>query len=804
METVNKDLRFAIRMLLKNPGFTIVAIVALALGIGANTAIFTVVNSVLLRPLPFKDPARLVITYTLNAKIGPGKIPLSVADYLDWRAQNQVLESMAGFSTNRFNYTSGETPQQVQGAWVTADFFTVLGTEARLGRTFQHEEDQPGTEAVVVVSHGFWQRHLSASADVIGQQINLNSRPYTIVGVMPTGFAFPDESELWAAQKLDPPTRRGPYFMFGLGRLKPGVTIEQATAELGVIAANVQTATGSTQNDWTFTAASLSESIVGDVRPALLVLLGAVVFVLLIASANVANLLLSRAAAREKEIAIRTALGASRFRLIKQLLTESFLLAFAGGAIGLLLALWGVDVLVALSPESIPRIKEVRVDGGVLAFTLLLSLASGVVFGLAPALYSSRLNLNESLKEGGRGATESIGRRRLRNTLVVSEIALSLMLLIGAGLMINSFVRLQNVNPGFNPENLLTMHISLPFVKYNDGNKTIAFYQQLLAKVESLPGVGSAGLAFSLPPNLLEVSDDFAIEEHPTPPGESNPAAPVVWVSTGFFKTMGMPLLAGRFFTDADNANSPDVVIINESMAKRYFGNESPLGKRFKQGGLDRMGNPWMEIVGVVGDVKYSGLESKPEPAYYISHLQGRSRSMYMVVRTHTDPMNLSSAIHNEVWSIDKDQPVARVRTMEQVLSASVSQPKFHTLLIGVFAVTALLLAAVGIYGVISYSVTQRTHEFGIRMALGARQASIIKMVVGQGLRLALIGTGIGLVGAYFATEVLTSLLFGVSATDPLTFISISLFLTGVALFASYVPARRATKVDPMIALRYE
>jgi putative ABC transport system permease protein len=804
VETIIKDLRFAIRMLAKNPGFAAVAVIALALGIGANTAIFTVVNAILLRPLPFKEPARLVMVYGKDPKIGQEKIPLSVADYLDWRAQNQTLETMAAFSTNRFNYTSGETPEQVQGAWVTADFFTALGARAEVGRVFQPDEDRPGTEPVVVVSHGFWQRQLAARPDAVGQQINLNSRAFTVVGVMPAGFSYPDEAELWAAQKLNPPARRGPYFMWGLGRMRPGATVEQARAEMDTVARRIQQENHSTQNDWTYTAASLTEEIVGDVRPALLVLLGAVVFVLLIASANVANLLLSRAAAREKEIAIRSALGATRGRVVRQLLTESLLLAFVGGVVGLLLALWGVDVLIALSPDNIPRLNEVGIDGAVLGFTLIVSLLSGVVFGLAPALYSSRLNLNESLKEGARGASEGFGRRRLRNALVVSEIALSLMLLIGAGLMIKSFVRLQSVNPGFNPENILTMQISLPGAKYSEPAKTSAFYKQLLARVESLPGVQSAGLAFSLPPNLLEVSDNYAVEEHPTPPGESDPVAPVNFVSTDFFKTMGIPLLGGRYFTDADNADSPDVVIISEAMAKRYFGNESPVGKRFKQGGLDRTANPWMQIVGVVGDVKYSGLDAKPEPAFYLPHQQVTLNSMYMVVRGASDPAGLAPAIRGEVWALDKDQPVARVRTMEELLYKSVAQPRFRTLLIVVFAAAALVLAAVGIYGVISYSVTQRTHEIGIRMALGARHVSILRMVVGHGLKLALAGTGIGLIGAYLTTRVLSSLLFGVSATDTVIFAGLSALLTGVVLVASYVPARRATKIDPIMALRHE
>jgi putative ABC transport system permease protein len=804
METLLQDLRYAVRMLLRNASFTAVAVLALALGIGANTAIFTVVNSVLIRPLPFPEPDRLLLTCGTNPGVGQERVPLCVADFLDWRAQNQVFEKLAAFSDNRFSYTGGESPEQFHGAWVTADFFEVLKEQPEMGRTFLADEDRPGHARVVIVSHSFWQRKLGADPGVIGKQITLNGNDFAIVGVMRQGFTFPEKDiELWAVEVLNPPARRGPYYMWGIGRLAPGATLPQARAEMDSIARRVQQDTRSTKNEWTFTAIGLTDRIVGDVRPALLVLMAAVVFVLLIASANVANLLLARATAREKEIAIRRALGASRARLIRQLLTESALLAVCGGAVGLLLAQWGVDALIAISPGDIPRLSEVRIDGRVLGFTFLISILSGLVFGLAPALQGSKLNLNESLKEGGRGNTEGFNRRRLRDTLVVAEVALSLVLLISAGLMIKSFLKLQSVSPGFDGDNILTMQLSLPRARYSNSNQTASFYQQLLGKVEALPGVQSAAISISLPPNNLEVSDNFSIEDHPTPAGESDPVAPVIFISPKYFDTLGVPLLRGRFFADADKDGAPPVVIINQALAAQYFGEQDPVGRRFKQGTASG-GNPWMEIVGVVGNVKYTGLDAKEEPAYYEPHLQNPIRFMHLVVRGASDPMALLPAIRAEVWSLDKDLPVARVRTMSQLLSESVAQPRFRTLLLGIFSGVALLLAAVGIYGVMSYSVTQRTHEIGVRMALGANPADIVGMVVGQGLKLALAGAALGLAGAYAATRLLSSLLFGVSATDTVTFAGISALLTAVAVLASYIPARRATKVDPMTALRYE
>ena len=804
MERLFQDLRYAARMLIKNPGFSAIAILALALGVGANTAIFTVVNSVLIRPLPFSEPDRLVMTYATDPTIGQERIPFSVADFLDWRAQNHIFEKLAAFSDNRFTYTGGESPEQFPGAWVTADFFEVLGQQPEMGRTFLPDEDRPGRAPVVLVSHSFWQRKLGADPNVLGRQITLNNNSFSVVGVMPPGFTFPERDiDLWAVERLDPPSRRGPYYMWGIGRLAPGATLAQARAEMDTIARRIQQETRSTKNDVTFTAIGLTERVVGNVRPALLVLMAAVIFVLLIASANVANLLLARATAREKEIAIRRALGASRARLIRQLLTESVLLAAVGGAVGLLLAQWGVGALLALSPDDIPRISEVKIDGRVLGFTFLISMLSGIVFGLAPALHSSKINLNESLKEGGRSAMEGFRQRRLRNLLVVAEIALSLVLLVSAGLMIKSFLKLQNVNPGFNAANILTMQLSLPRTKYTNPAQTAAFYKELLNKVEALPGAKSAAISISLPPNGLEVSDNFSIEEHPTPAGESDPIAPVVFVSPKYFTTLGVPLLRGRYFTENDRDEAPPVVIINEAMARQYFGAEDPIGKRFKQGTLAG-GNPWMEIVGVVGNVKYTGLEAKEEPAFYLPHQQNPIRFMYLIVRGDSDPTALLPSIRSEVWSLDKDLPVARVRTMEQLLSESVAQPRFRTLLLAVFAGVALLLAAVGIYGVMSYSVTQRTHEMGIRMALGANPGDIVKMVVGQGLKLALVGAGAGLAGAYGATRLLESLLFDVSATDTMTFAVIPALLTGITLLASYIPARRATRIDPMVALRYE
>jgi predicted permease len=804
METLLQDLRFGFRSLVKNPGFAVVAIITLSLGIGANTAIFSVVNGVLLRPLPYSEPDRLMMAYISRGQSPTGKAPLCQADFLDWKSQNQAFESIAAYSTNRFNFSGEESPEQVPGALVTADFFNTLGVQPAVGRAFLPDEDKAGGGQTLVISDGFWRRHFGANPGILDHQITLNSKAYTIIGIMPAGFSFPDKDiELWVAERLAP-TRRGPYYMRGLARLRPDVTIEQAKAEMSVIAARVQEQTNSQDKDVTWTATSLTDATVGDIRTTLWLLAGAVLFVLLIASANVANLLLARATGREKEMSIRLALGASRARLLRQLLTESLLLAMCGGTIGLLLAVWGIDLLLAISPADIPRLQEVNIDGRVLGFTLLVATLSGLIFGLAPALQSSRLNLNTSLKEGGRNNTESAGKRRMRNTLIVAEIALSLMLLVGAGLMMKSFIKLQSVSPGFKPEQILTMNLSLPRAKYDNSEKVISFYQQLINQVKTVPGVEAAGVTISLPPNKLTISDNFTIEGKPVAQGSSEPIVPIIFSSPDYFNVLGVPLIDGRFFNDADKANSPSVVIINQTFAERYFPNENPVGKRLKAGRGEKNTNPWMEIVGVVGDIKYTGLDAKPEPAYYLPIAQVGWRDTYLAVRTSSNPITLAPALRQEIRALDKDLPVTNITTMEQLLAESVAQPRFRTLLLGIFAVVALILASVGIYGVISYTVTRRTNEIGIRMALGAQTSEILKLVIRQGMTLAVVGVGIGIAASLALTQVLEKLLYEVSVTDSATFAGVAGLLSLVALLACYIPARRATKVDPMIALRYE
>lgn len=798
-------MRYGVRMLVKNPGFTIVAVIALALGIGANSAIFTVVNGVLLRPLPFAEPDRLMNVMLTYPQRDASRASLSLADFLDWKAQNQAFESFAVFGAfGPFNLTGEQGPENVSGVWVTADFFTTLGVQPARGRAFVSGEDQPGSSPVVVISNSLWQRRMGSDPDAVGKSITLNGTSYTVIGIMPAEFRYPEGIELWGALPLTPPTRRGPFWLRGIARLKPDVTLEQARADMQAMAGRIQEQNPNTNDPWTFNIMPMREVIVGDVRPALLVLLGAVAFVLLIATANVANLQLVRAATREKEIAIRRALGASRGRLIRQLLTESVLLAWLGCALGLLLAMWGVDLLIALSPEEIPRLQEARIDTTVLLFTFSISLVSGILFGLVPALQGSTSRLNESLKEGGRSNSEGSARSRMRNLLVVSEFALALMLLIGAGLMIRSFLRLQDVNPGVKTDNILTMHFSLPISKYQGSAQTATFFRELLQRVQALPGVESAATSISLPPNLLLLSDSFTVEGQPIAPGETAPLAPALFVSPDYFRALGVPLLKGRYFTDADTANSPNVTIISDTMARQFFPGEDPLGKRIKLGGPERPNAPWMEVVGVVGDVKYNGLDIASEPVFYRALEQAAFRLNYLVVRTKNDPMTLVPAIRSEVASIDSDLPISRIKTMDQIMSESVAQPRFRTLLLGVFGAVALLLAAVGIYGVMAYTVSQRQREIGIRMALGAQQSDILKMVVRQGVTLALVGTGIGLAGAFAASRFIAKLLFGVSATDLTTFLGIAFLLAVVATAACYIPARRATRVDPMVALRHE
>jgi len=803
IEDVWQDLRYGARSLRKNPSFTLIALVTLALGIGANTAIFSVVNAVLLKPLPYPDPQKLAMVYSTTPQAGNGKVPLCDADFVDWKNQNQIFENVAAFTSTRFSYSGGESPERLGGAWVTADFFSTIGVQPAMGRGFLAGEDDMNNPYLVVVSDGFWKRNLGASRDILEKQITLNARPFTIVGVMPPGFSFPEkDTELWAADGLNT-TRRGPYYLWGLGRLKPNATIEQAKTEMDVIAHRVQEQIHRPSSDWTWSSILLSERIVGDVRPALLVLLAAVVFVLLIACANIANLLLARATGREREISIRVALGASRGRLVRQLLTESLLLAGLGAAAGLPIAYFGVRLLIAVSPPDFPRLQEIGIDGRVLGMTMLIAVACGFVFGLVPSLQSSRLNLSQALKEGARG-TDGSGRRRVRSALVVAEIAFSLVLLVGAGLMVKSFVKLQNVSPGFNPDRILTLHLTLPRARYDTNAKINTYNDQLIERINSVRGVEAAGLSISIPPNNLEISDSFSIEGRPTPAGATEDFVPILMVSPEYFTALGVPILRGRGFAATDKEGAPPVVIINQTLADRYFSGEDPVGHRLKVGGVDRPKNVWMEIVGVVSDVTYTGLDGRPSSAYYVPLAQNAWGAAYLVIRSSVSPTTLTAAIREQIWELDKDIPIANLATMDQLLSESVAQPRFRTVLVGIFAGLALVLASVGIYGVISYSVTQRIHEIGIRMALGAQTRNVSALVVREGLTLAIVGVAVGLGVSLVLTRLIETLLFEVSTTDRAVFAGVSMLLIVIAVLACWVPAVRAARIDPIAALRQE
>jgi putative ABC transport system permease protein len=793
-------------MLLRRPGFTLVAVITLALGIGANTAIFSVVNTVLLRPLPYEEPERLVMIWETNLKSGIKEEPASIPNFSDWREQSQAFEAMGAFATSLPILSSGTgEPERIQSGIVSAGFFSTLRAKAALGRTFLAEENQPEKNRVVVLSYALWQRRFGADPNIIGQSLTLNGNAHTIVGVMPADFQHPAPNtrrDLWTPLAFNPQAGRRSDFLRVIARLKPGVALERAQAEMSAIARGLEQQYPGTNAGWSVNLVLLHEQFVGKVRLALIVLLGAVGFLLLIACANVANLLLARATARQKEIAVRAALGAGRGRLIRQLLTESVLLASVGGMLGLLLAFGGLKLLTTLGPENLPRIGEIGIDQGVLGFTFVVSLFTGVVFGLVPALQISRSNLSESLKEGGRSMTEGLGSQRIRSLLVVSEVALALVLLIGAGLMIKSFSQLQSVQPGFNPSRVLTMDIGLPGVKYPENHQVVAFFDHLEEKVASLPGVKAAAFATGLPFAGRDGYLAFVVEGRPPLPPEQVQDAQFSIVSDGYFQAMEIPLLKGRWFSSQDGDKAPSVALISQTMARRFFPDEDPIGKRVTLG--DPQTGPWLTIVGIVGDTRSEGLDAEPYPQMYQPYRQNPSRFMTLIARTATDPLSLVGAVRSEVRSLDQQQPISNVNTLEHLLSRSVARPRFNMLLLGIFAVTALVLATVGIYGILSYSVSERTHEIGIRMALGAERRDVLKLVVGQGVKLAVVGVAIGLIGALVLTRLMEGLLFGVSATDPLTFVAISLLLTGVAIVAAYLPARRATRVDPMVALRYE
>jgi putative ABC transport system permease protein len=806
MENLIHDLRYALRMLIQKPAFAVVVVLALALGIGANTAIFSVVNSILLRPLPYREPSRLVMVWMNNKRMNVDQDIHSYANYLDYRDQNQVFESLAAYSGVSLNLVGVGEPERIIGSSATANLFDVLGVDPLMGRVFTPDEEQIGQHRVAVLSYGLWQRRFGKDPNIIGQQILLSDVNRTVIGIMPPSFKYPHkDADIWVPLALDENQKRsrGSFGYYSIGRLKPGVSIEQARAEMGSIASSLENQYPDQLEGFGVNLVPLHEQVTGKVRPALLVLLGTVAFVLLIACANVANLLLARAAGREREIAIRTALGASRTRLIRQLLTESALMGVAGGVVGLLVAKWGLSALIALSPEDIPRLDQIGIDGRVLGFTLLISLATGLVFGLVPALQASKPDLNESLKESGRSSTAGVERRRVRSTLVVLEVALSLILLIGAGLMIKSFSRLQKVDLGFNPDRLVSMNIQLSRTKYQ-GPQSAAFFRQLIERVESMPGVESAGAISAIFIDALPNSTNFTLEGKPPVPTAEQIETPVDTVTPSYFRTMGIALLRGREFTEQDGLESQPVAIINDTFARRFWPGEDPLGQRYKFG--DSTSNaPWMTVVGVVGDMRRTGLDVDVRCETFLPYTQRRFVGfLSLVVRAKSDPRGIATAVRDQVWSIDPNQPVSHIRTMDQLLDGMMAQRRLNMVLFALFGGVALVLAAVGVYGVISYSVTQRTHEIGVRMALGAGRGDVLSMVLKNGMTLVLIGIAIGLVAAFGLTRLMTSLLFGVSATDIATFAIISGILSLVAFAACLVPALRAIKVDPMIALRYE
>ncbi len=802
METLIKDTRYAFRSLLKHPGFTAIAVLTLALGIGANSAMFSTVNAVLLRPLAYPDADRIVLLEGINPAAGITQSNMSIPDFADWQAQSQSFEQLAGFVSGGSLLTRGDETERVRSSGVTADFFPLFRTGAINGRTLQAADMANDGAPVVVLSFALWQRHFGGDPKAIGSSVTLAGKSRTIVGVMPAGFDYPSESELWVPYPFDAAAeRRDNRFFSVVARLKQGVPVAQAQAELHTINQRLAQTYVETNSGWTVHVINLQERMVGSMRKSLLVLLGAVAFVLLIACANVANLLLARATGRQKEIALRAALGASRFRVIRQLLTESLLLSVIGGTLGLMISIWLTRLLISLSPPNTPRFDEIKPDAWVFAFTLGLTVVTGIIFGLAPALQASRVDLTGSLKETGRSSGGSRSKR-LRSLLMVAEIAFSFMLLVGAGLLIKSFARLREVSPGFTPENVLTMRVPLLPAKYQEGAPRVQLLQQILDRVKGLPGVQSTGAVLSLPMggDTFNVGRSYIREGRPMTPEESANAAYLV-ATSDYFQTLQIPVIAGRPFNQQDNDKAVKVLIVNETMARALWPGESPLGRRITIWRDEKFAR---EIVGVVGDTRAS-LDTEAGPQMYVPYAQDSGwGSMSLVVRTSGDPLNTAAGARSEIRSIDKGIPIFNVKTMNDVLTTSVGQQRLSMVLFSAFAAVALLLAMIGIYGVTAYHVSQRTQEIGIRLALGAQVGDVLKLVLKDGLGLAVIGVAVGLAGAFALTRLMTSLLFAVKPTDAATFVVVAVCLLVTALLACYIPARRATKVDPLVALRYE
>ena len=810
MDLVWKNLVYSVRMLLKRPSLTAVAIIAIALGIGANTAIFSVVNTVLLQPLPYDEPQQLL---TLGSEQRDqaldGRGSFSVPDFLDVQRSSKTLEYVATHQGTGTMLTEGGEPERLLGAAVNADYFPLLRVKPVLGRVFTRDEDKPGAPSVIVISYGLWQRRYGGDPNIIGREVNIGGKT-TVIGVLPAGFEYPirdEQQDFWepifSAAWMTKQRReeRADRTLSVIARMKPGVTLDEAKADLDLLSRQIEQHSPVSNTDIIFNAVSMHENITREYRAALLVMLGAVGLVLLIACANVANLLLARAAARQKEVAIRMALGASRGRIAVQLLTESLLLAFTGGVLGLLLASWGMDLLIAYGPADVPRLRDVSLDSRVLLFTLGISTLTGIIFGLAPALHASKPDPGNMLKEGSRGISHG-GRNRMRSALIVSEVALSLMLLAGAGLLINSFWRLLQTDAGFNPKGVLALDVPLSRTKYPTPEQRPAVFEQLIDRMKTLPGVRDVSAVNNVPLTDQDVELSFQVEgREPYKPG-NEATADYTAIGNDYFRVMNIELRRGRVFADTDTANTPQVMIVSDAFVKRYFPNEDPIGRRIVFDGASQIPR---EIVGVVADVRRNGLDVDAEPEMYVSHVQNPERRMNLVIRTDaSDAAQFASAARAEVKAFDPDQIIWRTQTLEQLLGTSVAPRRFNMLLLGIFAGVALVLAAVGLYGVMSYSVSWRTHEIGVRMALGARRVDVLKLVVQQGMLLALVGVVLGLGGAYALTRVMSSLLFGVTEKDPLTFGVVAVLLMAVSFIACFVPARRATKVDPLVALRYE
>ena len=807
-----QDIRYAFRMLLKRPGFTVIVVLTLALGIGANTTIFSAIDAVLLNPLPYKNPERLLVVWETNKQLGPemwDRNEAAIGNFLDWRSHNQIFDQLGALFDTDMNLTGAGEPQRIKSCVVTTNFFQVLGVQPMLGRSFLPEAETPGSPFTVIISHDLWQRQFGSDPNIINKSLTLNAHQVAVIGVMPPAFElqFPTSKhvDMWVPMVIDVADPdyhdRSNNFLYTVGRLKQGVSPEQAQSEMNLIASQLQQQYPETNADKGVRVVPLQKQLVGNVESYLYMLFAAVGFLLLIACTNVAGLLLSRVTARHKEVAIRIAVGASRWRLIRQLLTESLILSVLSGLFGLLLAYGGVKLLLALTPSDVPRLHEIGLHVPVFLWTLTISIVTGVLFGLAPAIQASRPDLNQALKESsGRNPG---GFQGLRNLLVVSEVAVALLLLVGAGLMTKSFARLQQVDPGFEATNVVSMNIALPTSKYR-GPQINNFYDQLIERIKNLPGVKSVAGINPLPLSNSNVSYRFVVEGAPFVPLADRPYAGVRVVTPDYFQTMSIPNLKGRSFTEQDRENTPSVIIINEALASRYWPNQDPIGKRLGFLEEDSGKQVWREIVGVVGNVRHKALEIEVMPEAYFPYKQSPANFMSLVVRTASDPVSMVPAIRSQVLSVDKDQPVSDVMTMEQRVAKSVASRRFVMLLLGSFSVLALGLAAVGIYGVMAYLVIQRTQEIGVRMALGAQKRDVLRLVVGKGMALAVTGAAIGLVASLALTRLMRSLLFEVTPTDWFTFVIVSVVLLTVALLACYMPARRATKVDPLVALRYE